>query len=267
MEPIHRTYLYNAHGHALSGQILRPFQHTIDVQAGMSLPTTGGYGAARVSDFRLKEIASFRHASTQVSGSFNEHDKSYTTMVSVAVESLNLLDVVTADRVVARIASRHHVNEGEPHIVVIGSHFENLRIAGCPTTVELDHELFLRADTFAGILKELESNPDFRKMALDPYRTGKAQEPPPPHGVVLCSLVKEMKTTCPGVERRGHAFIVPEFGKIFVAEVIAQHSKRTVTMLRMELGSPTSGPLTVAEGQSNGQSYPPGPPPPPSPRS
>jgi hypothetical protein len=252
MHEIHRTYLYNAHGHALSGQILRPFEQTIDVQAGMSLPTSGGYGAARVSDFRLKEVVSFKHASTQVSGSLNEDGKSHTTMVSVAIEDLNILDVVTADRVIARIASRHPVNDAEPHIVLIGSHFENLRIAGCPTTVELDHELFLRADTFAGIRKELESNADFRKMALN-------QEPPPPHGVVLCSLVKEMKTTCPGVKRHGHVFIVPEFGKIFVAEVIAEHSKRTLTMLRLELGSPTSGPITAAEASSNGRPTPPPP--------
>lgn len=259
MDAIHRTYFYNAHGHALSGQILRPFQHTIEVQAGMSLPTTGGYGSSRVDDFRLKEVVSFKSASTQVSGSFNEHDKSYTTLVSTTVEGLSVLGVVTADRVMARLASRHPVNDGEPHIVLLGSHFVNLRIAGCPTTVELDHDLFLRLDTFDAVRKELESNAEFRRMALDPYRTGKALEPPPAHGVVLCSLVKDLKTTCPGVEHRGHVFIVPEFGRIFVAEVIAEHSRRTLTMLRMELGSPTSGPITVAQAQGNGKPYPPTP--------
>jgi hypothetical protein len=259
MDAIHRTYLYNAHGHALSGQILRPFQETIEVQAGMSLPTTGGYGSARVENFRLKQVISFKSASTQVSGSFNERDKSHTTLVSTTVEGLNILDVVTADKVVARLASRHPVNDGEPHIVLLGSHFVNLRIAGCPTTVELDHDLFLKLDTFAAFRKELESNTDFRRMALDPYRTGKAQETPPVHGVVLCSLVKEIKTACPGVEHRGHEIVVPEFGRIFVAEVIAEHSRRTLTMLRLELGSPTSGPITVAEAQGNGKPYPPTP--------
>ena len=255
----HRTYLYNAHGHALSGQIVRPFQETIAVQAGMSLPTTGGYGAAHVEDFRVKEIVSFKSAATQVSGSFNEHDKSHTTLASVTIENLSILDVVTADKVVARLASRHVANEEEPQIVLIGSHFVNLRIAGCPTTVEFDNERFLRLDTFEALRKELESNAEFRKMALDPYRTGKAQESPKPHGVVLCSLVKEIKTTCPGVEQRGHVLIVPQFGKIFVGEVIAQHSRRTLTMLRLELGSPTSGAITAGQVQGNGQPYPPTP--------
>ena len=255
----HRTYLYNAHGHALSGQILRPFQQTIEVQAGTSLPTTGGYGSAHVENFRVKEVLSFESATTQVSGSFNERDQSYTTLASVTIEGLSILDVVTADKVVARLASRHHLKEDEPHIVLVGSHFVNLRIAGCPTTVDLDQELFLRLDTFDAVRKELESNAEFRKMALDPYRTGKALEPPKPHGVVLCSLVKEIKTTCPGMEQRGHVLTVPQFGKIFVAEVIAQHSRRTLTMLRLELGSPTSGPVVAGQVQGNGQPYPPTP--------
>jgi hypothetical protein len=259
MEAIPGTYHYNAHGHALSGQILRPFQQTIDVQAGMSLPTTGGYGSARVENFRLKEILSFKAAYTQVSGSFNELDKSHTTLVSTTIEGLNILDMVTADRVVARLSSRHLGNEAEPHIVVLGSHFVNLRIAGCPVHLDLDHEMFLRVDTFAAFRKELESNREFRKMALDPYQTGKAQNVPESHGVLLCSLVKDMKAECPGIERRGHVFTVPEFGKIFVAELVAEDSHRTLTMLRLDLGSPTSGPLVVAQAGSNGQPYPPGP--------
>jgi hypothetical protein len=259
MEAIPRTYHYSAHGHALSGQILRPFQQTIEVQAGMSLPTAGGYGSARVENFRVKEVVSFKVAYTQVSGSFNEHDKSHTTLISTTIESLNVLDVVTADRVVARLSSRHPVNEEEPRIVVLGSQFVNLRIAGCPVHVEVDHELFLRLDTFAAVRKELESNAEFRKMALDPYQTGQAQKVPERHGVILCSLVKDMKAECPGVKRHGHVFTVPDFGKIFVAELFAEDSQRTLTMLRLELGSPTSGPLILGQATTNGRTYPPPP--------
>ncbi|MGA9592245.1 MAG: hypothetical protein WBS18_04060, partial [Candidatus Acidiferrales bacterium] len=104
-----------------------------------------------------------------------------------------------------------------------------------------------------------QSNDEFRKMTGDPLQNGKAQKSKEPPGVLLCSLVKDMKTTCPGVERRGHVFIVPQFGKIFVAEVIAEHGKRTLSMLRLELGSPTSGPITAAEVVGNGQNPPGGP--------
>jgi hypothetical protein len=259
MPEIQRTYFYNAHGHAFSAQILRPLRHTIDVQAGMSLPTTGGYGVASVSDFRFKEIVSFKHASTQVSGSFDEPNKSYSTTVSVTIEGLNLLDVVTADRVVARITSRHPVDEREPHILLVGSNFENLRIAGCLAKVELDQELFSRIDTFKALLKELDSNAGFSKMALDPYHTGTSQERPGDCGTVLCTLVKDIDFKCPGVKREGHVLTVPEFGRIFLAEVVAEDSHRILTMLRFELGSSTGGLGTGAQAQANGQTIPPPP--------
>ena len=259
MDANRRSYIYNGHGHALSGRITRPFDQIIEVQAGMSLPTGGGYGSARVGNFRLKEVVSFDTAFTQVSGSENKDDNSHTTLVSTTIERLNVLDVVKADRVVARLASHHPVGHEEPHIVLIGSQFENLRIAGCPVHVEMNHEVFLRADTYAGIRKEFETNADFRKMAEDPVHIGRTQKLPGECGVLFCTLVREMKISCPGVTARGHVFDVPQFGKIYVAEVVAEHSQRTLTMLRMELGSPTGGPIIAAQVQGNGQPYPPPP--------
>ena len=111
-ETVQRTYIFNGHGHALSGHITHPFDHQIEVQAGMSLPTTGGIGHARVENFRFREYASFSAAYTYVAGSKHGRDR-YTTLVTSVVENLNILDVVTADRVVARLASHHFVNGGE----------------------------------------------------------------------------------------------------------------------------------------------------------
>jgi|HubBroStandDraft_6_1064221.scaffolds.fasta_scaffold04283_5 hypothetical protein len=256
MDTFHRSYHYNAHGSALSGHIQRPFDEIIEIQAGMSLPSTGGYGAVRVEKFRFKEVASFDSAVTQVSGSKKKEDNSHTTLVTTTVEGLNILGVVTADLVIARLASHHPANDDEPRITLIGSHFENLRIAGCPVTVDLDHELFLRMDTFAAVRKEFETNSEFRKMAEDPIHTGQPQKLPDACGALYCSLVKDIKTTCPGVKHRGHVIEVPQFGKIFVAEVLAENSSRSLTMLRLELGSPTGGPVTVANVQGDGQPVP-----------
>lgn len=259
MEPIHPTYLYNGQGHALSAQIVRPFHELIEVQAGMSLPTIGGFGAASVSDFRFRDLVSFDRASTHVSGSFNDDDQTYTTMVTSSIENLNFCHVVTAERVVVRLTSRHLLNEPEPEISFLGSHFDNLRIGGYPVEVDLDLDLFSRADTFRKLLAEIDSNKAFRKMALDPYHTGKALKRPDENGTVLCSLVKDMNAKCPGVKRDGHVFAVPGFGRVFVAEVVAEDSHRILTMLRFRLGSPVGGSGTAAQAQSNGQQYPPPP--------
>jgi hypothetical protein len=244
MDMTKKTYSYNAHGHALSGQIERPFDQLIEVQAGTSLATTGGYGSSRAENFGA--------AYTQVSGSYNKESGSYTTLVSSTVEDLNILDVVRADRVVARLSSEHPPDQEEPRIRVLGSHFENLRIAGCPVDVELHNELFLKLDTFEAFRKEFESNAEFRKMAEDPFQTGQPQKLPERHGVMVCSLLKDVKTLCPGVKRQGHTIFVPCFGKIFLAEVRAQQCKRTLTMIRFALNCSVCGTGLIAEIVGNG---------------
>lgn len=255
-DSVQRTFLYNAHGHALSGHIHRPFDQLIEVQAGASLPTIGGHGRARVDNFQLQQFVSFKSGYSHVSGSQNKNDGSYTTLVTSTIEGLNILDVVTADRVVARLSSHHTLQDDEPSIITLGSKFENLRIAGCPAEVELDHEFFLRVDTFEAVTKELASNSIFRKIAEDPFQTGQPLKLPNQPGAVLCTLVKNMTTSCPGVKRRGHTFEVPQFGKIFVGEVVAQPSRRTLTMLRLELGSPVCGTIMASQVQGNGTTYP-----------
>lgn len=256
MEPTNQIFLYNAHGHGLSGEIRRPLKHLIDAQASVSLPTIGGHGSSRVDNFRFNEMVSFSAAYAHVSGSWDDEHQSYTTLATSVVEGLNILDVVTADRVVARLSSHHRPDEVEPHIILLGSKFENLRIAGCPVNVELNNELFQRLDTFAAVRNEYESSADFRKMAEDPLLTGRPQSSLAIHGAVLCTFVKKMSTTCPGVDLQGHAFVVPKFGKVYVAEVIAEHRKRTLRMLRLELGSPVSGTMTAAETVGNGHHIP-----------
>lgn len=251
-----KTYHYNAHGHGLSAHFHRPIEHLIDVQAASSLPTTGGHGTSRVDNFKFQEFVSFKAAYSHVSGSQNHADGSYTSLVTATVEGLNIQDVVTADRIVARLAAQHPAEHHEPHIVLLGSKFENLQIAGCRVEVELNHDFFLRLDTFEALLKELESNAQFRKMAEDPFQTGQHIKLPDARGVLLCSLVKDMKTTCPGVKRYGHCFVVPQFGKICLAEILARHGTRTLTMLRLEMGSPVSGSATAAEVVVNGHTWP-----------
>jgi hypothetical protein len=255
-------FYFHAGAHALSGFFTRPIQHLIEVQAATSLPTTGGAGSARVENFRLNEHVSFKAGYSHVSGSTKEEKEkiTHTTMATAVVEGLNILDVLTADRVVARLSSSFDPANEEARILVIGSRFENLRIAGHRVEVELHHELALRLDTFEAVRKEFATNPDFRRMAADPDGTGRLPESIAAHGVVRWSLVKEIEPAkCPGVVRYGRVLEVPEFGKIHLAEVLIEHGRKTLTMLRLELGSPNGGQITAVEANSNGRPIPPGP--------
>src|SRR5208283_2842736 len=97
-----QQFLYHALASGVSGQITLPFQHLIEVQAPSALPSTGGYSASRVEGFRYEDILSFSSASTVATGS--ESGESFNTLATATVEGLNILNVVKADRVVARLA-------------------------------------------------------------------------------------------------------------------------------------------------------------------
>lgn len=271
--PIKKIYLYNAHGYGLGGRIERPFQHLIDVQAMGSLPQSGGHGVARVENFNVKDIVSFHAAYTEVSGSQNPKNGNYTTLVSATVEGLNVHNIVTADRVVARISSSHPADGGEPTITPVGSQFDNLRIAGCPVQVDLDNHLFDRLGTFTAFKNEYEQNPQARQAMQERFLWGQPKSDVPDFlrerynwftgdvfreskGIVLCTLVKDIKFNCPEVRRYGNVLVVPHFGKIYLAEFMVKSNEREVTMLRLDMGSATTASVSGPGAGGNGSTYP-----------
>jgi hypothetical protein len=275
----HRQFHYHASAHALSGELTRPVQRLIEVQAGISLPSTGGAGSSSVENFRVDEVVSFRRGYSQVSGSIKRETNKiiHTTHAAAAVEGLNILDVVTADRIVARLSSSFEVpppggpSPTEGKVLLIGSKFENLRIAGYLVDVELDHELFLELGTFSSVRNTWKlKDSKLRQMSGETHKAfGLDDKVLPdrlePDGGMFTSIVKEVhfkdpgfgkhqgEFKHPGVERLGrHAYHVVDFGKIFLGEVLCQHGRKTLTMLRVELGCPNGGSFIAAEGSSNG---------------
>ncbi|MGC1258024.1 MAG: hypothetical protein WA867_20870, partial [Candidatus Acidiferrales bacterium] len=79
---------------------------------------------------------------------------------------------------------------------------------------------------------------------------------PESKGIVLCTLVKDIKFNCPEVRRFGNVLIVPHFGKIYLAEFVVQSYQRTVTMLRLDMGSGTNAMMTGPGAGGNGVGYP-----------
>jgi hypothetical protein len=256
-----RTFHYHANAHAFNGHFTRPFEHQIDVQAGSVLPIIGGHGQARVENFQFREFLSFRRGYTHVSGADQKEDDgtlSHNTLVTSTIEGLNLLDVVTANRIVARLYSKHREGEPEGSFNMVGSRFEGLRIADCDVDVKLDLKLFEKVPTYKLALEEFDNNGDFYKIASDPFGEKEPVKKPGANGAFLCSCVKKAETTCPGVTRVGHhGFSVEGFGKIFLGEVVIQHGQRTLTMVRFEIGSAVSASGTAAQADSNGKPWPP----------
>ena len=279
---VRRTHFYHADASAVGGRIDRPFQQILPVQAPLSLPAVGGFATARVGDFRFDGILSFQAAQTQVSGSFDERNGNWTTLVSASIEGLNILNVITADRVVAQISTEHPRDGYTPRVSFVGTQFENLRIGGCPINPVLDLGLCDQAGAGDYPKQPCIENPAFLKRVGEfrqNMRSGQtdANDPawhrcldwleeryPLPQAdesrlkersAVLCSLVQEIQGDCPG-KRFGHALVIPEFGKIFLGELLLDHNSFHLIMLRLEMGSPTKAVITSGDTRTNGSTYP-----------
>jgi hypothetical protein len=241
------SFNFHAEGHAFSANFTRPEPRQIEALASTSLPTIGGLGHSHVEDFRVKHLISFKRAHTHVSGSFQD-EKIATTHATTTIEGFNLLDVVTADRITARLTSEHNLDEPEGHIVALGSTFENLQIGGYPVQVKLRHEILLNNKTHAALTKAVASD---KKSGRISATKG---------GLYLCSLVDEVITDFPGLsadDKKIGILRIPHFGTIWIANLLSEEGTRTLTMLRFQLGSPDAGTVTTAQARTNGQTGPP----------
>jgi hypothetical protein len=257
---------YHGHAHAFSGKFTRPFHEEIHVQASSTLPTTGGHGSARVDNFKFHEFISFKAGYTHVSGGYQESDGTNNTLVTSVLEGLNMLDILTADRIVCRLYSKHHPNDAEGRVTMHGSKFENLAIFGRPVNISLDFDLFEDIQTYDEATQAYNLNANFRNLVSDPLRTGRTLRQPGPNGVFFCSLVQGGQINWNpwnswnqgrSVKVDGHSIHVPGFGKAYFAETFISHGTRTLTMLRFELGSTTGGSGSGGGGSTNGKHYPP----------
>jgi hypothetical protein len=245
MATLHRIpFHFHAEGHALSGEFRHPLWSLIETQASASLPTIGGHATAQVENFHYQDFVCFKSAHTHISGK-RRHDETFVTHASTVVKGLNILGVVTAERIVARLTSIHSPKEKEGHIIAEDSRFEGLRINGEEVKVTLRHDLLVKCKTFADLTKGIASDTKSGKIA-ESYEK-----------VAICSLVEKIETKLKGVDVKHHVIKVENFGKIFLAEIFAEPGTRTLTMLRLELGSPHVAEITAAETRTNGQPSPP----------
>ena len=247
MEHLYRIpFHFHAHGHALSGEFRHPLWSIIPAQASAALSTIGGHAMAQVEDFHFQDFVCFKSAHTHISGK-RQRNETFVTHASTVVKGLNILGMVTADRIVSRLTSVHSPKEPEGHIIAEDSRFEGLKINGADVKVILRHDLLVKCKTFGDLAKGIAGDKKSGKIvALDQDRQ-----------VAVCSLVEEIETKLSGVDVKQHLIEVKNFGKIFLAEIFAEPGTKTLTMLRLELGSPHVANIAAAETTTNGQPTPP----------
>jgi hypothetical protein len=258
------TFWFRAGALALGGRIESPPNEVIESQASCMLPPIGGFASQTARDFNYRNIVRFRSATSMVSGQRVQHEGrvSCDTLACVAIEDLNILDVVTADRVVARISSSHLRSNPDNHALPYGSHFENLRIGGVRIEPRVNRKL-LNAKTLAEILKRDAGDPDEVRFVdangalLQPKRKAAAKAAPAPApllGDTFLAPLFDLGDSLPaGCSRHGaHGIAIPGLGRVFFGEYLITRSSRRLIMLRVELGCPITGSLSICMSDGNG---------------
>jgi hypothetical protein len=281
LSSIEAEHLYDAEAYVFSAELEQPIRRTIDKQAFVELPKSGGYKFERAEPLRVEGIVSHRGGYTQVAGHRGCHGHGATTLATAALEGINVLDVLTADRVVGQITTEHPVNGRVPSVSFLGTRFENLRIAGEKIELEPhleilgakpdeDESYFNDGGVFSRIahqyanIKRMAGLPRWAsdRFNWDPAAAQSQNE-------MNCSLVNGVSGS-PG-KTFGHVIELPHFGKIFLGELTVKREPANdgprlepsrpeeykyrfqLTMIRVELDCPACGRIRMITFDSNGK--------------
>ncbi len=151
-----QSFAFHANAYALNASFHRPAACQIEAQAATCVPIFGGHAHSCAMDFCVPRLARFHSAHSHVSGSMQD-ERTATTQAITTILGLNIMDVITADRIVARLTSEHKLDEAEGHILALGSTFENLRIAGFTFNIVLRHDFLLESKTHADLANKIPS--------------------------------------------------------------------------------------------------------------
>lgn len=268
-EPQH---IYHADAYVLSAELKQPVTSDIKRQALVELPEDGQYTFQPAEPFQLFGVLSYRSGYTQVAGHPSTKGHGFTTLATSVVEDLNVLDVVTADRVVGQISTEHPTDGQVPSVTFLGTRFVNLRIGG--HKVDIDQDVHILGpkpdedrsyfDTPEVLAKMSRQYTNIRKAKNLPewadkqFRWDKAGVQ---KGTATCSLVNNI-SGAPGTSF-GHVIDLPHFGKIFLGELKVERVPAPspndyetyhfhLTMIRLEMGCIGTGNASIAALDANG---------------
>jgi hypothetical protein len=287
-----RVMYYHGDATPIGGFLTHPFESILETQASVSLGQAGGHSATRHEEFKLDELIRSGAHYSQVTGSVEKTNGNWTTLITSVVENLNVLEVVTADRIVSRISLEHPRAEGKyyPKISFAGTQFENLRINGQVVDVVTDLNLLSSPDA-----KQVPPSGKEGDMLSDKAAPEVIEFPDVPWPDVPSFILKAVAQSTailspevgapewlkrryewmldPAARARkgyiacslvtaargtgsnpayGHVVAVEGFGNIFLGELIVSQQSFHATMLRIELGCSATGNVSFASARGNG---------------
>ena len=275
-----RTHRYHAEATVLSGHLRLPLVQKIEPQAHSRLREEGGYLSERMDSFRVESVLSFRSAYTHVAGNLStKPGEGWTTLATTTIEGFNVLDVVTADRIVGQIIIEHPLEGYVPSVSFLGTRFDNLCVAG--HVVDLDVDLSIlgekpekdapythHGELISRVRKQYDRIRGHRQLPGDLAEQYNRLNTTLGNSESLeCSLVNQAAGPYPGISF-GHKIRIPGFGEVTLAKLTLEHEDphpekkvpRTtavrLTMVEMKLGCVIDGTLDAAGPSGNGGTWP-----------
>lgn len=279
--------MYNASAYSLAAEFERPKKHSLTPQASVVLATHGGHGSQRIPGYKVDGLISFKEAYSEVGGSYDDCHDIYTTHAWSVIEGVNVADMLTADRVVARMAIYHAADgKSEASYDITGSYYENLRIAGHKIDVKLATHIFHDHDTYSKVATAHQSaETDDWLVGSKLCRLKNAELEKLENTYHALQGMSEVVKECADKKKRpadrgsywfspandldlakqigsseilgfGSIICIPKFGVIRLAEIVVQKHSRSLRMFRVQMCSSGHG-STDGGSTSGGTGLPP----------
>jgi hypothetical protein len=275
---VKKVFYFHADANSLGGYLENPYR-AIPSQASVSLPAVGGYASVRAHEYRYEHIISCRSTYTQVAGRPSKTNGPWKARVTAVAEGINILNVLTAERAVARVFVEHPEDGGPPKISFAGSHIHDLRFPGKKVELNLNSTLlpphhrggdaYNVDESFApeiewqvlwDVAREqsaaLRDRSGAPLWAIDRYGWLARKQTLDGVNCAICSLVDRIQPG-DGTPSFGHFLEAPDIGRFFFGEAMIMPQSIQLTLVRAELGCKTQGMASIATARTNGSSYPP----------
>ena len=279
MNPTPSRFVFRGNAAAIGGRISRPTDLILESSAASSLTVVGGRSRSRVAGQAYGDYIRFGSAATVAEGVFVDAaqlvERTYdrvredalktTTTVSAEVVELTVgaKPRLSVKRLHAELHGQSPAAGGEPRIALAGATaIDGLAIDGHGLAVDVDMPAFQQYDTHAKLVAAAD-DPQFVRdhggcfltRSVDGGQTSGRDRFVESRCAIYATIVKGVRWAgepYPGARIDHNVVTVPEFGRIYLGEIIITDTSRRLTLLRLELGSPTGGYVAAGEVETNG---------------
>lgn len=254
-----RRFFFDAAATGIRGRLVRPRMEKLNANLTLALSASGGDENSSEKNIEVEGVLKVGSFTTSVDGRANEAARTWETKVVARVEKLEILNRLRVELIESCITSSVPYDGGERTFSIEGSRIEGLVIDGEAIETGFDARPFHRT-TWPALRDSLAKDEKSKKRLAekDPAAPARLQGDTPRNGSLLSSLtdIKPPRKADLKV-LPGGCIVIPDFGRIWLAELLTSPDRWQLTMLRAKLGSPAEGTFDVGETTANGQRYPP----------